>query len=377
MSAFSSMVNDSVVCLRLDALPCEVGILVDRILSPAEREHWKSMRGVEKRRREWLLGRCVAKQAVQSLLETNLDLHLSPEQIEIVPDPYGRPLVSYSSPSPASCGAGVHACSGSPDPLLPQSWPQPALSIAHSQGAAVALAALDPQTLLGVDLESLTHRRENFAAIAFSTDERQLLAALPPDLTQEWALRAQEWALRMWCAKEAVGKALGRGLSAGLLAFHITRIETSTGIIEIEVRDAATTHLPQLRGKSLIVYTARKSNFVFSTFIYQQGAVPMRPSRQEILDYLLQKMGELTQDWDYPDPVGPESLLFTELGFESLDAVVLCTAIQEHYQTPMPFAELLAEIGEHQRDLSIDELTDFVNTHLDGPQAVHTTGTVQ
>ena len=90
----------------------------------------------------------------------------------------------------------------------------------------------------------------------------------------------------------------------------------------------------------------------------------MRSRRQEILDYLLQKMGELTQDWDYAEPVCGESLLFTELGFESLDAVVLCTAIQEHYQTPMPFAELLAEIGEQQRDLSIDELADFVDSHL-------------
>ena len=312
------------------------------------------MRGVEKRRQEWLLGRCVAKEAVQSLLKNNLDLR----QIEILPDPYGRPQVQL-------CGAGVHACSGSPDPLLPP----PGISIAHSQGTAVALAALDPQTLLGIDLESLTHRRENFETIAFTPGERHLLTAIPPDLQNEWALR-------MWCAKEAVGKALGRGLSAGLLAFHITNLDPSAGAIQIELTDAATTHIPQLRGKSLIVYTARKSNFVFSTFIYQQGAVPMRPSRQEILDYLLQKMGELTQDWDYPDPVGPESKLFTELGFESLDAVVLCTAIQEHYQTPMPFAELLAEIGEQQRDLSINELTDFVNTHLDGPQA-GTTGTVQ
>jgi acyl carrier protein len=103
----------------------------------------------------------------------------------------------------------------------------------------------------------------------------------------------------------------------------------------------------------------------------------MRPSRQEILDYLLQKMGELTQDWDYPDPVRPESKLFTELGFESLDAVVLCTAIQEHYQTPMPFAELLAEIGQQQRDLSIDELTDFVNTHLGSPAVPGATRRVQ
>jgi acyl carrier protein len=92
----------------------------------------------------------------------------------------------------------------------------------------------------------------------------------------------------------------------------------------------------------------------------------MRPQRQEILTYLLQKMGELTQDWDYADPVHPESRLFTELGFESLDAVVLCTAIQEHYKTQMPFAELLAEIGQQQRDLSINELVDFVDTHLNG-----------
>jgi len=214
--------------------------------------------------------------------------------------------------------------------------------------------------LVGIDLESLTHRREDFEDIAFSPDERSLLAALPRDLRREWSLR-------MWCAKEAVGKALGRGLSAGLLAFHITRAATTSGIVEVELRDGALEQCPQLRGKSLHVYTACESNFVFSSIIYQQGAVRMRPSRQEILDYLLQKMGELTEDWDYPDPVRAESLLFTELGFESLDAVVLCTAIQEHYQTPMPFAELLAEIGQQQRDLSINELTDFVNTHLGGP----------
>jgi len=305
------------------------------------------MPGVEKRRHEWLLGRCAAKQAVQSVLERNLDLHLSPTDIEIVPDPYGRPFVKY--------------CAGPPRTA-------PALSIAHSQGTAVALAVLDPHARVGIDMESLTHRREDFQTIAFSPDERSLLAALPPD----WR---QEWALRMWCAKEAVGKALGRGLSAGLLAFHITRVETASGMIEVALRDGALAQSPQLQGKSLKVYTVRESNFVFSAIIYrhyQNGAVRMRPSRQEILDYLLQKMGELTQDWDYPDPVRPESKLFTELGFESLDAVVLCTAIQEHYQTPMPFAELLAEIGQQQRDLSIDELTDFVDTHLGGPAGTGT-----
>ena len=90
----------------------------------------------------------------------------------------------------------------------------------------------------------------------------------------------------------------------------------------------------------------------------------MRPSRLEILDYLLRTMQDLTQDWDYAEPVGAESLLFTEVGLESLDAVILGTAIQEQYQTPMPFAELLAEIGEQRRDLTINQLVDFVDTHL-------------
>jgi phosphopantetheinyl transferase/acyl carrier protein len=325
------------LCCRLDAFACEPDLLADLILSPRERTCWSSMRAVDKRRREWLLGRCAAKEAVRLLLEKHQDLRLSADRIEILPDAYGCPQVA---------GDWIHGSA-------------PRISIAHSNGTAVALATLDPGLLVGIDLECLNRRREDYETIAFAPEERGWLAGLP------WDLR-EEWALRMWCAKEAMGKALGRGLSAGLLAFHITGADVATGRIALELREGTHPQFPSLRGKSLNVYTARESNFVFSAMIYQQGAVRMRPSRQEILDYLLLKMGELTQDWDYQDPVGPESLLFTELGFESLDAVVLCTAIQEHYQTPMPFAELLAEIGQQQRDLSINELTDFVDTHL-GP----------
>jgi phosphopantetheinyl transferase/acyl carrier protein len=378
MNAFGSLVYDSSVtqawlrserplgpwpesvCCRLDVFPCEPNVLADLILSPGEREHWRSMRGVEKRRHEWLLGRCAAKEAVRLLLERNLDLHLPPTGIEIVPDPYGRPLVSIAPPFRAATFRAATV----------RKRVQPSISIAHSQGSAVALAVLDPEALIGIDLESLTHRREDFETIAFSPDERSLLAALPRDLRQEWALR-------MWCAKEAVGKALGRGLSAGLLAFHITRAGPPGSLIEVELRGGALEQCPQLRSKPLNVYTARESNFVLAAIIYQQGVVRMRPRRQEILDYLLQKMGELTQDWDFPDPVRPESLLFTELGFESLDAVVLCTAIQEHYQTPMPFAELLADIGQQRRDLSIGELATFVDTHLGGPQGADPARRVQ
>jgi acyl carrier protein len=90
----------------------------------------------------------------------------------------------------------------------------------------------------------------------------------------------------------------------------------------------------------------------------------MIPTQPEILGYVLKTVQDLCQDWDYAEPVGPESLLFTGLGMESLDAVVLCTAIQEHYRVQMPFAELLADIGQQQRDLSIMELAEFVGQHI-------------
>jgi acyl carrier protein len=91
----------------------------------------------------------------------------------------------------------------------------------------------------------------------------------------------------------------------------------------------------------------------------------MKANRTEIQGYVLATIEELSHDWDYASAVTPDSLLFTELGLESLDVVVLGTAIQEHYRFQMPFAEFLAEIGQREhRDLSIAELVDFVDKHL-------------
>lgn len=129
-------------------------------------------------------------------------------------------------------------------------------------------AALHSGQLVGIDLENLARRREDFEAIAFSPDERQTLAAMP------WESR-QEWALRMWCAKEAVAKALGRGFSAGIQAFHIVGIISmgaGSGMVQLELRDQALEHFPRFRSIPITAYTGREKDYVFSTTIYQ-GAV--------------------------------------------------------------------------------------------------------
>jgi acyl carrier protein len=56
---------------------------------------------------------------------------------------------------------------------------------------------------------------------------------------------------------------------------------------------------------------------------------------------------------------------FSDLGLASIDAVVLSEAIQEHYGRPLPFHDLMAEIGRRtDRDLSIGDLVSFIEKGL-------------
>ena len=90
----------------------------------------------------------------------------------------------------------------------------------------------------------------------------------------------------------------------------------------------------------------------------------MNLTETEVSQYILDQLGKLAKDWDHSEGVTPNSLLFSELGFESLDAVVLAVSIQDHYGRQMPFAELFAQLGEQRRDLSVQELIDFTFMHL-------------
>jgi acyl carrier protein len=89
----------------------------------------------------------------------------------------------------------------------------------------------------------------------------------------------------------------------------------------------------------------------------------MTPTRAEVYAYVVETLQDLARDWDYSRPVDSHTRLFSELGFESLDAVVLGAAIQDHYHRAMPFAELLAQLGQTGSDLTVGALVDFVQRH--------------
>jgi len=63
--------------------------------------------------------------------------------------------------------------------------------------------------------------------------------------------------------------------------------------------------------------------------------------------------------------INEDTRFFADLGLASIDAVVLSEALQKHYDRPLPFHDLMAEIGRRtDRDISIGELVSFLSANL-------------
>jgi acyl carrier protein len=81
---------------------------------------------------------------------------------------------------------------------------------------------------------------------------------------------------------------------------------------------------------------------------------------------VLRLFDQLADDWEYSSEITPATLLFSEIGLQSLDVVVLAMSIQERYGQVLPFPDLFADMGQRGiRDISVGEWVDFVHSHLE------------
>ena len=95
-------------------------------------------------------------------------------------------------------------------------------------------------------------------------------------------------------------------------------------------------------------------------------------SKETVLTDVLGLLNQLARDWEYSEEITPDTMLFSDLGFESIDAVILSSFVQEHYGRTFPFPDLLAEIGQREvKDLDVRELVDFIYDHLSRPVGVY------
>jgi len=111
---------------------------------------------------------------------------------------------------------------------------------------------------IGIDIEPVQRPSQEFTGVAFSPTEQALLANLG-DASQD------AWPLRLWCAKEAAGKALGRGLAGGPQGIVVRRVDVNTGIVQMGLAARMAQLLPAVDGQELTAYTARDGDWVVAS----------------------------------------------------------------------------------------------------------------
>ncbi len=203
-------------------------------LDPEERSELRALPGPRKRRTSRLWGRVAAKEAVRRVLADRGSEPHYPADLVIVADRYGRPrLRSRLTPEAGEEEASV--------------------SIAHTEGVAIALAALSPEARVGIDVERIVDRETGFEELAFSESERSLLDQLTADGTSR-----AEWVARFWCAKEAAGKSTGRGLMVGPASVEVLGWEVSKQSLCIALGPDLRAACPEWSGSRRSVSSLRR-----------------------------------------------------------------------------------------------------------------------
>lgn len=163
-----------------------------RYLSSSEREVYDEL--PPRRRRQWLAGRVVAKDAVRAWLRRHRGIEaIWPQEMCIENDAAGAPRLR------------ANVTNTVPGTLQ--------ISIAHKNlnGSTLAVAIVDEQAV-GIDLELIEERSKDFLELTFNAGEMALFSA--SDVAAEYT--------RGWVAKEVVAKLQGTGLQGRLHDFVIT-----------------------------------------------------------------------------------------------------------------------------------------------------------
>jgi len=189
-----------------------------------------------RRRTEWVFGRAVAKDAVRLWIKRHYGLDLYPADIHVRTDQAGKPYVEGF-------------WSG-------QIGETPHISISHKPKAAVAIAGRAP---VGIDLEQIERRDESFDKAAFDEHEQTILQKL--DETDH-----DEWVTRLWCAKEAAGKALGIGMKNGPGTMAVRSADPDNGRLVVVDRSR-----PQSEPVEMEAHSMRKGDFVLAAVVSERN----------------------------------------------------------------------------------------------------------
>jgi 4'-phosphopantetheinyl transferase len=218
--------------LQLGQLPDDESTMtwcLDYVLHNSERQDFLTLTNLP-RKREWFCGRIAAKEAVRRLLKASHNLNICSADIIVATNEQGQPYAT---------GKWIDIVGA-----------EPYLSISHKAGIAVAIAAHRQASRgIGIDVEIIEPKENGFETLAFLPEEISELQQTP-------ASNKDKRVIQLWSAKEAVGKALGLGLSANPRSLKAKMVD--------EQDDSARFVVSPQSGESFLVHCLTKDKTVIA-----------------------------------------------------------------------------------------------------------------
>ncbi len=106
-----------------------------------------------------------------------------------------------------------------------------------------------------MDLERIVPQSIETAASSLSKFEANLFTDAGLGLDTEWPLR-------VFCAKEAVGKAIGRGLAGNIANLELVELNPKTGTVVLRVAGTLLRDFPKMAQKHLMAETLQDNGFI-------------------------------------------------------------------------------------------------------------------
>ncbi|MFJ5264829.1 beta-ketoacyl synthase N-terminal-like domain-containing protein [Streptomyces sp. NPDC088387] len=173
-------------------------LIMRNSLSDVERSQYARL--APRGRRQWLLGRIAAKDAVRQWLWDHGEGPVFPAEIRVHNDESGLPYVTG---------------------LYGRVLPSLDVSLAHRAESAVAIVRPHtPGPGPGIDIEEVVERDPSTLVTALGPDELRLMRDLSATTGESGAL----WFTRFWAAKEAVAKAEGTGFGGRPRDFPVLEV---------------------------------------------------------------------------------------------------------------------------------------------------------
>lgn len=89
--------------------------------------------------------------------------------------------------------------------------------------------------------------------------------------------------------------------------------------------------------------------------------------REGVQQGLVDVLHKMIEDWDLElsDPIGPDTRIISDLGFESIDLVQLAVGIEENFGVRgLPYEEVFMKDGAYVTEITLVELVDFLDRHI-------------